>query len=449
MALFKQFNLKTELVEVLAELGYINLAPVQEKVIPIALRGESLLARSETGSGKTHAFLVPILNKLNVDINEVQAIILAPTRELAKQIYDFATEINQKLGNFRILLLAGGIEKTRNIAQMSLGPQLIIATPGRLKDVGFVNSVITLRTVKTLVLDEADMLMDSGFLPIVNEILLQLDSPQIMIFSATIPKTLNSIIERYVGSSHIIEMSDIYQTSERVKHHLIDVHHQNRFEIVRDFIKWRNPYLLLIFCSEVEEVDNLYKYLVNSGIKCGILHGNLTPRERKQMLRRIRNDEFRIIVASDIAARGIDIPNISDVLNVNFPRDHAFYFHRAGRTGRFDQEGDCFSFYDHDSLKTVEKLESLGVSFNVLRFSKGTFIETEIDKPKTRIKTDSQKELDNKIQRTIARTRSNVVKPGYKKKVKQAVDKVKRRHRREMIKKDIQRQRREKYKKGS
>ena len=188
MALFKQFNLKTELVEVLAELGYINLAPVQEKVIPIALRGESLLARSETGSGKTHAFLVPILNKLNVDINEVQAIILAPTRELAKQIYDFATEINQKLGNFRILLLAGGIEKTRNIAQMSLGPQLIIATPGRLKDVGFVNGVITLRTVKTLVLDEADMLMDSGFLPIVNEILLQLDSPQIMIFSATIPK---------------------------------------------------------------------------------------------------------------------------------------------------------------------------------------------------------------------------------------------------------------------
>lgn len=447
MAFFKQFNLDDKLLLALEKNGYVKLSPVQEKVIPLALKGESLLARSETGSGKTHAFLVPILSRLDVEKNEIQAIIIAPTRELARQIYDFAMEINNDYKNAKILLLTASRDKERTSQKLAQNPHLIITTPGQLLELGIENSVTTLRTVKTLVLDEADMLMDQGFYPLINEILLHLDNPQIMIFSATIPKTLNKILEQYVGKSHVIEISRPYQTSEGVSHHLIDVRHQNRNEIVEQFIKWRNPYLLLIFASTTKTVDALYKFLSNRGYNVGIIHGDLQKRERKQMIRRIRNNEFQIIVASDIAARGIDIPDISDVLQYDFPNDLTFYFHRAGRTARFDKVGDSFAFYDADSEHIAVKLEELGVNFDYFVYKGGTFKEVDQRPKKQKPKSKSAQELDHKIRMTRSKYKNAKVKPGYKKKIEQEVDKVKRQHKRQIIKEDIKRQKQERYRK--
>lgn len=441
MGQFKQFNLDNELTNALEELGYVYLTPVQEKVIPLALKGESLLARSETGTGKTHAFLVPIFNRLDVDKIEIQALIIAPTRELAKQIYDFAIEINDKYKHVKILLLTAARDKDRTSRKLANNPHLVITTPGQLQELGFENSVTTLKTVKTIVLDEADMLMDSGFYPLINGFLANINDAQIMIFSATVPKSLHKIIEQHVGKSQFIELSSQYQTNDLVTHHLIDVRHQNRFELADEFIKWRNPYLLIVFCSKKEDVDKLYEFLKDKGHNVGILHGDLEKRQRKQMLRRIRNDEFRVIVASDIAARGIDIPDISDILSIDFPSDLAFYFHRAGRTGRYDKKGDAFTFYDSDTLDKVEKLTELGVKFEYLTFKKGEFTPFNPSNTKPKAKNADEVKLQNKIRGTVSKHRKDKVKPGYKKRLKQEIAEVKREHKREVSRKQNQNKR--------
>lgn len=435
MAKFSQFALEPRLIETLSSLNYVDMTPVQEKAIPKILKGESLLVRSQTGSGKTHSFLVPIFNKINVNVNKVQAIILAPTRELARQIYDFAVQISKKYNNIRILLLAGGLEKSRNAEKLALGPQLVIATPGRLKDIGFENSVISLESVETIILDEADMLMDQGFFGLVTDILLRLKSAQILVFSATIPVKLNHIIEKFVGKSHVVDIDQEQKTSASVSHYAIDIHHKDYLEATLAFIKWKNPYFLLIFASNKKQVNEIYEFLIDNGIKAGVLHGDLESRERKSMLKRIKRDEFPVIVASDIAARGMDIANVTEVLSVNLPNDLDFYFHRAGRTGRYDKSGDSYVFYDHDTLPTIEKLENLGVDFKHIVFKNGEFNPKKYtrrsDKLKAVDKVDD--ELITQIRKVKTKVKSNKVKPGYKKKVQKAVEQVKRKHRRKLI----------------
>lgn len=448
MSKFSQFKLDDLLLNNLSKHNYIDLTPIQEKVIPLAIRGESLLAKSATGSGKTHAFLIPILQRINPLLNASQAIIIAPTRELARQIYEFATQICKGYKDIRILLLSGGLEKSRNIEKLANGPQLIIATPGRLKDIGFDNSVISFDNVFSVVLDEADMLMDQGFYPVIDEMLTKLKKVQIMVFSATIPIKLNVIVQRYVNKSNIVDIAGDKKTNELVTHFAIDIHHKNKFETINDFIKWKVPYLLLIFSSKKTDVIEIHKFLVEKGYKACLLHGDLTMRERKQVIKRIKNDEFPIIVASDIASRGIDIANVSEVLNVDLPMEIDFYFHRAGRTGRYDKLGEAYTFFDHDSVTKLEKIEAQGVKFNYLAVRDGDFVEKALKKTKARPKTQQELDLANKIQKAVARTKTTEVKPGYKRKVKTAVKKVEKLHKRKVIKEDIRRQRRERSKSG-
>lgn len=435
MSKFTQFALSQELVSALTSLQYEDMTPVQEAAIPKILKGESLLVRSQTGSGKTHAFLIPLFEKLNPNINKVQAVVIAPTRELARQIYDFANQINKLYKGLRILLLAGGLEKSRNSEKLALGPQLIIATPGRLMDIGFENSVITFETVETIVLDEADMLMDQGFFQVVSDILVRLHSAQILVFSATIPVKLNHIIEKFVGKSHVIDIDKDQKTSSQVSHFAIDIHHQDYLEAILDFVKWKNPYLLLVFASNKKDVNQIYEFLTVKGHKVGLIHGDLESRERKSMLKRVKNDEFPIIVASDIAARGMDINNVTEVLSVNLPQDLDFYFHRAGRTGRYDKSGDSYVFFDYDTLLTIEKLENLGAKFTYLQYKDHEFLDKPMVRRRHRVSSVERQdeELTTKISKTRSANKTDKVKPGYKKKVKTAIEQVKRQHRRKLI----------------
>jgi ATP-dependent RNA helicase CshB len=220
----------------------------------------------------------------------------------------------------------------------------------------------------------------------------------------------------------------------------------NRFEVVESFIKHFNPYLLLVFCSTNKEVLELYEFLSAKGHKIGLLTGELESRKRKAMFRRVRNNEFQVVVASDIAARGIDIEHVSDVLSVSFPFDLEFYFHRAGRTGRLDNKGNAYTLYDHDDLETVEKVEKLGVKFTRLVYKGGAFSAVTKRISRKKALTPEEKELNVKIKTAVAETKTKKVRPGYKKKVRTAVENVKRKHRRKMIKKSIREQRVERYK---
>ncbi|MFA5660249.1 MAG: DEAD/DEAH box helicase [Bacilli bacterium] len=445
---FAQYNIDKDLIAVLNSHGYNTMTDVQSTIIPLALKGESLIVKAKTGSGKTHSFLIPLIAKLTKD-GGIQAIILAPTRELARQIYDFAQELNKEYKNVDVLLLAGGLEKSRHKERLANKPALIIATPGRLNDLLVNEDVTSLKTVHTVILDEGDMLLDSGFFEVISKTLDVINAKTVQLFSATIPQKLANLVTNKTGVRKITDVDRSDKTSDSVTHYLIDVHHKNRFEVIADFIKVYNPYLLLVFGSTNKDVMSLYEFLIGKGLKIGLLTGELENRKRKAMFRRIKENEFQVVVASDIAARGIDILDVSHVVSLSFPYDLEFYFHRAGRTGRNQNIGDAFTLYDHDDLPTVAKIEALGIHFKLLTYRDGEFVEGKRKEKAKKSVTPDEKVLDTKIRKAVAASKTKEVRPGYKKKVKKAVEKVKKAHRRQVIKKSIKEQRMKNKRGGS
>ena len=250
MASFKSYALSSKMLESLEKLNYINPTPIQEVVIPSALRGESLVARSATGSGKTHSFLIPIVDRIDINLNQVQAVIMAPTRELAKQTFDFLKELIALYGNISIRLLCAGEEKKRVIDKLQNTPQIIVATPGRLNDLILKENALDISNVKYFVIDEADMLLEMGFFEEINNLLTILKEPTIMIFSATIPLNLRHLIEKYIKAEKVFEIGEEGSTNSQVSHYLIDTRHKDLKECALTFLKIKNPYLCLIFCSK-------------------------------------------------------------------------------------------------------------------------------------------------------------------------------------------------------
>ena len=217
-------------------------------------------------------------------------------------------------------------------------------------------------------------------------------------------------------------------------------------EIVSDIA---NPYLLLIFASSRDEVKNIHEFLASKSIRAGILSGDLEARERKAMLRRIKNEEFRVVVCSDLASRGLDIEDVSEVLNFDLPNNLEYYYHRAGRCGRNNKKGACYSFFDNDTLKIPLKLINQGLKAEIVKIQDDAFVKDQIVKEERKKKKIIDGDLERDIKKAKALSMGKKVKPGYKKKVKNAIDKVKRKHKREIIKNDIKRQRLERYKKAN
>ncbi len=444
---FKSFNLKPEIINVLSDLGYVNLTKIQELVIPKALKSENIIAKSETGSGKTHSFIVPIINNI-VPSNNLQAIIISPTKELAQQTYSFIVQIVEKLGNVTVKLFSSGEDTTKDSKSFYNGANIIVATPGRLSYL--LNNVqIDLTNLKTIVLDEADMLIDRTFIDEIDKIFTIVDKNtiQIEVFSATISNNVNDFLRKYISPDYLLTVDDENKASKNVKHFFINTKHQDKYQLLLDFINLKNPYLLFVFGNSKTEAKKIYEFLSENKFKCGFISGELEKRERRSMLRRIKNDQYRIVVGTDLAARGIDVEDVSDVLNFNIPNNLEYYYHRAGRTGRIGKSGYCYSFYDNDNLNLPLKLINEGLEVEYLKFNNGELVkDIPLNKDIKKKKSNVNSDLEREIKKAKFMAMGKKVKPGYKKKVKQAIDKVKRKHRREVIKKDIRRQRVERYK---
>lgn len=440
---FKNFNLDDKLIEVLNKNGYITPTRIQEIVIPKALKNENIIVKSPTGSGKTHSFLIPIFNNLEIN-KKVQAIIVSPTRELAKQIYDFAISLNE-YKNPTIKLFTGGLETKRNVKSASNSCEILIATPGRLSFL-IKNALIELNDVKTIVLDEADMLFDSGFLTTIEEIFNNLTNKvQIEVFSATINKNVELFLKKYIESDEIVILDEDEITSKTVRHHFVNTKHIERNEAVLKFLKIKNPYLILIFANSKKDAYEIYTYLSQNKYKCGFINGDLSFRERKSMLKRVNNNKFQIVVCTDIASRGLDINDVTDILSVDLPNNLEYYYHRAGRTGRNFKDGDSYVFYDSDRTKLCQKLIDDGLKPDFLKLTNEGLVQDKpiSNKKKTYKNIDQSLEKDIKI--AISQNKSKNVKPGYKKKVKKAVQKVKNAHRRQKIKNEVRKQLNEKF----
>ena len=242
--LFKSFNLKTELIDILEKLGYTNLTKIQEIVIPKSLKGENIIAKSETGSGKTHAFLVPIINNI-VASGKIQAIIVSPTKELAKQTYDFAMQIltNDYYSDVKCKLFSGGEDSLKDIKSFYNGADIIVATPGKLNFLLSKND-LDLSALRTIVLDEADMLIDRTFIEDIDKIFSKIskDKVQIEVFSATISNNVNDFLRKYISPDYLLTASEDNKASKTVTHYFINTKHQDKYELLLKFIEIKNPY---------------------------------------------------------------------------------------------------------------------------------------------------------------------------------------------------------------
>ena len=433
---FTSYHLSPVLIEALTKLGYTHTTPVQSAVIPRALRGDSLVVRYQTGSGKTHAFLIPLFANVKPKAG-LQVMVVSPTRELAIQTYQFAKTLNETLGNpLKIVLLQGGFDKQHDQEKLSPLPEILFVTPGRMNEIEGMMERQVYQGLKTIVLDEADMLMDPSFIESTTHILSTLTQPQILVFSASMAAPLLNRLSKYFKSDSTIEPKEKSINPSGVRHALIDIKHQDPIQSIVDILTIRKPYFLLIFASRVQRVIQIDQALKARQLKVASLHGDLQARERRHLLKRIQSGEFQIVVASDIASRGMDLPNVSDVLSVDLPQDLDYYFHRAGRAGRFKNEGQSYVFYNSHEEDSLERLKQRGVQFSLLSL-KNSQLQPIKNLNRGKIFKKEDEALSRDIKIAIQKYRSSEVKPGYKKKVKLAVEKVKHQYKRKAIKKKI------------
>lgn len=442
MTLYKDLTLKPFIQKAIAELGFETLTPVQNEVIKPALAGESLIVQSQTGSGKTHSFLIPIFNKLDLKKQGVQVVITAPSRELATQLYDFAKQIaDYSEEEISIVNYIGGTDKTKQLDRIKRTgqPQIVIGTPGRIFDLMSENA-LWVQTAQTLIVDEADMTMDLGFLATVDEIASRMrEDLQMMVFSATIPQQLEVFLNKYMVSPKVITIEPKNILAEKIDNYLINTHGRKREELVYQLLTMGHPYLALVFCNTRQYADQVSNYLKAQGMKVATIHGGVQPRERKRLMRQVKDLEFQYVVASDLAARGIDIPGISMVINTEVPKELEFFVHRVGRTGRNQLAGTAYTFVTPDDDRSIAELEKKGIEFTALELSSKGELKEIKSRHARREREDSKRDSDDPIVKgMINRNKKRKVKPGYKRKLDNQI----KQHRRSEAKKTGRQERR-------
>ncbi|GEL15837.1 DEAD/DEAH box helicase [Pediococcus cellicola] len=419
---FTEFGLQPFLISALKEINFEQPTPVQEKLIPVIEAGRSVIGQSQTGSGKTHTFLLPILNHVDPEKQQVQVVITTPSRELAYQIHDAARQLVKfsdqeiEIGNY-----VGGTDKKRQIEKLNhRQPQVVIGTPGRVWDL-IKSQALDVHLAAQFVVDEADMTLDMGFLNEVDKIAASLPkSLQMMVFSATIPKSLNVFLKKYMVNPVVEEIPVQSIISPTIENWLISTKSKGKNSVIHQLLTIGEPYLVLVFCNTKERADELTEYLKNQGLKVAKVHGGVPPRERKRVMKEIHNLTFQFVVATDLAARGIDIEGVSMVINDGIPDDLDFFIHRVGRTGRNGMSGVAITLYEPGEEAKISEIEKLGVKFQPKAIKNGEIVDSyDRNRRVTRVK-DHHK-LDPTMV-GLVKKKKRKVKPGYKRQIRKAIE---------------------------
>lgn len=418
---FAQFGFKPFIDAALKEIGFKEPTEVQARLIPLILKRRSVVGQSQTGSGKTHTFLLPIFQTIDPELTEVQAVITTPSRELAYQIYD-ATKQIAKHSEKEILVhnYVGGTDKQRQIEKLEhRQPQIVIGTPGRVLDL-MKSQALDVHNASVLVVDEADMTLDLGFLKETDAIASAMPKElQMMVFSATIPDKLKPFLRKYMTDPIVEVVENKNVISPTIDNWLISTKGRDRNQLIYQLLTMGQPYLALVFANTKERVDDLTRYLRSQGLRVAKIHGGIPPRERKRTMREIQNMEYQFVVATDLAARGIDIEGVSQVINDDIPEDLEFFIHRVGRTGRNGMEGTAITLYAPSEDKMIAELENLGISFEEKKLSNGELVASYDRNRRFKRRTRSNK-LDPKIVGMVKKEKKKR-KPGYKNKIKRAI----------------------------
>lgn len=444
MSQFKDFKLSNESFQFIELNHFKEPTPIQEKVIPSALKRKDIIGLSATGSGKTHAYLIPIFEMVDTQKDECQAVITAPTRELAHQIYDMAKLYEKVDDRISIRLFVGGKDRDKDIVQLEKKqPHIAIGTPGRIKDLFLTEGKLRLEKANILVVDEADMTLEFGFLDDIDAFAGRMnDDLQMLAFSATMPEQLKPFIKKYMHHPITYEIGDKVRFNPDIEHVLIPCYHHSYADVIVKMLPGFQPYVCLIFANTRQEASEIAEELRNQGLSITEIHGDLSSRQRKQAMKNIENAKYTYVVATDLAARGIDIGEISHIISCGFPNDLEYYIHRAGRTGRAGSAGTCFALYQKSDDSAIRTLKKRGIRFKHMRYRKDGWQEL---KPYGAKKTKKDDEMDKKISMLMTK-KNQKVKPGYKKKRAAKIEKLQRQKRREMIRAKIKEEKKAMYK---
>jgi ATP-dependent RNA helicase DeaD len=363
--MFSELNLSAELMRAVTEMGFEKATQIQSGAIPLLLSGKDIVAQSETGSGKTAAFAIPMIEKINPKLRSPQGLILCPTRELAVQVAGECARLMHHKRGISVLPVYGGQPIERQIEMLRRGVHIIIGTPGRILD-HLERKTLSLSSIASVVLDEADEMLDMGFTDAINEILTKISSkPQMAFFSATLPPDIKTMMKHYMVEPELLKITGKALTVASIKQIYFDVEHRQKTEALCRYIDLFSIKRGIVFCNTRRMVDDLLMQLQSRGYVADGLRGDMKQSARDRVMQAFRGGKIQLLIATDVAGRGIDVDDIDLVVNYDLPQDEEDYVHRVGRTGRAGKTGLALSLVcgrDIYKLKSIERFARTSIS---------------------------------------------------------------------------------------
>jgi len=350
---FKDFNLKESILQAVTEAGFTEPSPVQKEAIPLVLEGHDIIAQAQTGTGKTAAFGLPIMSKMKAD-GSVEGLVIVPTRELAMQVSDELYRFG-KFAGLKTATVYGGTAYGKQIERIKQA-SIVVATPGRLQDL-LMSGKIKLNP-KFVVLDEADEMLDMGFLDEIKNIFTFLPKErQTLMFSATMPKGIRRLAEEILNDPKTVSITKSESTNSKITQYYYVVQERERDDALVRLIDYKSPDKCIVFCRTKKEVDRLVAHLTAQGFKVSGLHGDMEQKQREVTIRAFKSGGIDIFIATDVAARGLDVNDVTHVFNYHIPFDSESYVHRIGRTGRGGKSGEAITLVSPNELRTIKRIE--------------------------------------------------------------------------------------------
>ncbi|MEL7623834.1 MAG: DEAD/DEAH box helicase [Clostridiales bacterium] len=380
---FTELNLSPQLLKAIVQLGLTELTEIQEKAIPVMLEGRDVIGKAPTGTGKTFAFGIPIIESLDKESSQIQALIMAPTRELSTQICDDLRDLAKYLPEIRIMAAYGGQPIKKQLTALTKKPQVLVATPGRLLD-HLNRKSISLSGVKIAVLDEADEMLDMGFYKDVRKILDRLPKKrQLAMFSATMSRPVMDISWLYQRDEVELSVEAAEDSQPKITQYSIQSQGTQKVADIAELIRQKNYKRVMIFCNTKYATEALAYQLGKQGLEVACLNGDMPQSERNKIMADFKAGKTGVLVSTNVAARGIDVSDVSAVINSDMPQDNDQYLHRIGRTGRAKKVGVSYLFYDSDAEERLENLIRLtGSTITSLAFDENRrLIELPQEKP--------------------------------------------------------------------
>jgi ATP-dependent RNA helicase DeaD len=360
MQSFEALGLSGELVQAVRKLGFEEPTPVQLKAIPVLLAGnQDVVALAQTGTGKTAAFGLPLIDLIDDFDKSTQALVLAPTRELCMQITNDFENFSKGVKSLNIVPVYGGASIAEQIRRIKKGSQIIVATPGRLMDL-LARKVINLKDIRFLVLDEADEMLNMGFKEDIDHILTHTsEEKNVWLFSATMPREVRQIASTYMNNPMELTVGEKNQGNQNIEHQYMLVDEKDRYAALKRVVDFNLDIFGVIFCRTKVDTQRVAEHLIKDGYNADSLHGDLTQQQRDRVMRNFKSKALQILVATDVAARGIDVNNITHVIHMNMPDEIEFYTHRSGRTARAGKTGISIALITRREVQKIRQIEKM------------------------------------------------------------------------------------------